>query len=73
MTKVQKGLAGPFGTFVKAFVATLLTQYLIELQDGRELFTWDVMMLQKLCTAGLVSNLPVIINWLNPAYKNYGK
>jgi hypothetical protein len=62
----------PLGTFLKAFLATVLTQYLIELQQGTELFSWDMPMLQKLLTAGVVANLPSIINYLNPYYKGYG-
>ena len=68
----MKLLSTPFGTFIKAFVGTILTQYLIELQQGHQLFTMDKAMLAKLLTAGLVSNLPVIINWLNPHYQGYG-
>ena len=66
-------LSTPFGTFIKSFIATILTQYLIELQQGTNLFSCDIMMIQKLFTAGLVANLPVIINWLNPSYQGYGK
>ena len=62
----MKLLSTAFGTFLKAFTATVLTQYLIELQQGHQLFTMDKVMVAKLITAGLVSNLPVIINWLNP-------
>lgn len=62
-----------FTTFAKAFLATVLSQYLIELQEGHQLFTGDIVMLRKLLTAGLVSNLPVLINWLNPKYKAYGR
>jgi len=69
----MKLLSTPFGTFLKAFAATVLTQYLIELQQGHQLFTMDKVMIGKLITAGLISNLPVIINWLNPHYSGYGK
>ena len=66
-------LTTPFGTFLKGFAATVLTQYLIELQNGGQLFTMDIVMIQKLLTAAIVANLPVIINWLNPKYEGYGK
>lgn len=69
----MKLLSTAFGTFLKAFTATVLTQYLIELQEGHQLFTMDLPMTQKLLTAGIVANLPVIINWLNPQYKGYGR
>ena len=68
----MKLLSTPFGTFLKAFAATVLTQYLITLQEGHQLFTMDRAMIEKLLTAGIVSNLPVIINWLNPHYQGYG-
>lgn len=63
----------PGVTFMKYFMASILTQLLIELQEGHDLFTWDQQMVNKLLTAGIVSNLPVIINWLNPTYKHYGR
>lgn len=70
---MNKFLTTPFGTFIKAFIATTLTLYLVELQQGVQLFSMDVLMIQKLFTGGLVANLPVIINWLNPHYSPYGK
>lgn len=70
---MNKILATPFGSFIKAFAATVLTQYLIELQEGHDLFTMDVAMTKKLLTAGVVANFPVIVNYLNPSYKGYGK
>jgi len=30
-------------------------------------------MVEKLLTAGVVSTLPIIINWLNPSDTRYGK
>lgn len=70
---MKKVMASPFGSFLKAFLATILTQYLIELQQGTDLFSMDILMVKKLITAGLVANIPVIINWLNPNYQGYGK
>lgn len=70
---MNKFLTTPFGTFIKSFIATTLTLYLIELQQGHQLFSMDYTMVQKLFTGGLVANLPVIINWLNPHYSTYGK
>lgn len=73
MKNLNKTLTTPFGSFVKVFVATILTQYLIELQNGHDLFSWDIPMIKKLLTAGVISNLPVIVNYLNPQYQHYGK
>lgn len=71
--KFTKSLTTPLASFLKVFLASVLTQYLIELQDGHQLFSWDLPMVQKLLTAGIIANLPVIINHLNPSYKHYGK
>ena len=73
MKKLSKIMATPFGSFIKSFVATILTMWLVELQQGHELFTYDMVFIKKIITAAVVANLPVIINWLNPSYKNYGK
>lgn len=73
MRKLKTTLTKPLGTFLKAFISTVLTLYLIELQNGHVLFDGSMDMVKKLLTGGLVANLPVIINWLNPAYKGYGK
>lgn len=70
--KFTKSLTTPLASFIKVFLATVLTQYLIELQEGHQLFSWDLPMIQKLLTAGVVANLPVVINFLNPSYSHYG-
>jgi hypothetical protein len=72
-TVFTRFMTTPFASFLKVFLASMLTQWLIELQDGHQLFSWDMAMIQKIITAGVVANLPVIINWLNPSYKHYGK
>jgi hypothetical protein len=69
---MEKLFSSPLGSFLKAFIATTLTLYLVELQQGHQLFSMDGIMLQKLLTGALVANLPVIINWLNPRYEGYG-
>lgn len=66
-------MASPFGTLIKSFMATVLTLWLVELNEGHNMFDGGFDMWKKLLTGGMVSVLPVIINWLNPAYKNYGK
>lgn len=72
-TKFTRWMTSPLASFLKVFVASMLTQYLIELQDGHQLFSWDLAMIQKITTAGVVANLPVVINFLNPSYQHYGK
>ena len=68
----MKILSSPIGTFLKTFVSTVLTLWLIELSNGTTLFSLDYTMIEKLATGGVVSALPVIINWMNPSYKQYG-
>lgn len=71
--KINIAFAKPLGSFLKAFMATVLTLWLVELQQGHQLFDGTWAMAKKLLTGGIIANLPVIINWLNPQYKNYGR
>ena len=68
----MKLLATPFGTFLKTFVSTILAMYIAELTNGITLYDTDSHVIEKLLTGGLISSLPVIINWLNPHYNGYG-
>lgn len=70
---MKKFLTTPEGGFLKVFISCMLTQYFIELQQGHDLFSMDLAMVKKLLTAALISNLPIIINYLNPKYTGYGK
>lgn len=72
-TKHNKFWATPLGSLIKHFISIILTLWLIELQKGINLFSFDWDMWSQIITAGVVSCIPVVINWLNPAYKNYGK
>lgn len=71
--RYHKIMAGPIGTIIKGFITACLTLWLAELQNGHQLFSGDWAMIKKLMTGAMASTIPVIINWLNPAYKNYGK
>lgn len=62
-------MAGPIGTFLKVFASTVLTLW-IAMPD---LWAMDLETLKALASAGIVSGVPVILNYLNPEYKNYGK
>ena len=73
MDKINITFAKPLGSFLKAFLATILTLWLVELQQGHQLFDGTWTMAKKLLTGGVIANLPVIINWLNPKYTNYGR
>lgn len=60
----------PLGTALKTFVAVLLSGVVASWATDRAISfdkwqTWVI--------AGLVSALPVIVNWLNPSDSRYGK
>jgi hypothetical protein len=59
----------PLGTAVKTFVAVVLAAAVADFStDGTiSLGNWQTWVI-----AGLVSALPVIVNWLNPADSRYG-
>jgi hypothetical protein len=54
----------PIASFCKVFGAGVL---------GWVLINADTLNIHPALTIGFVSTLPIIINWLNPEYKNYGK
>lgn len=62
-------MASPFGTFIKAFLTTVLSMAIV---DG-DIFSIDLQGLKNIVNVALVSTLPIVINWINPAYKSYGK
>ena len=69
----MKHLNTIYASWLKVFISSVFGAYLIMLQEGTNLFSWDLAMVEKLLTAGVVSTLPIIINWLNPADERYGK
>lgn len=54
----------PIASFLKVFGAGVL---------GWVLVNADTFGIHPALTIGLVSALPIIINWLNPEYNNYGR
>ena len=63
MTKKQKQtLQRVVESWAKVFVAAVITAYMGGVAD------W-----LTLLNAGLVALLPVILNWVNPNYKGYGR
>ena len=69
----MKHLNTIYASWLKVFISSVFGAYLIMLQEGTNLFSWDLAMVEKLLTAGVVSTLPIIINWLNPSDTRYGK
>lgn len=70
---MKKLLATPFGTFIKGFFSIILAMWVAELSNGHDLFSMDIDMIKKLIVAGLIPNIHVLINWINPEYTGYGK
>jgi hypothetical protein len=66
-------LTTPFGTFLKGFISIILSLWLVELSSGHDLFSMDIIMVKKILTGAIVANLPVLINWVNPSYTQYGE
>lgn len=54
----------PLASFVKVFGSGVLGWLLINV---------DTLTIHPALTIGLVSALPILINWLNPEYTNYGR
>lgn len=73
ITKFQKLFASPLGTFIKSFLSIILAMWVAELSNGHDLFSMDIVMAKKLIVAGIIPNIHILINWLNPAYSDYGK
>ncbi len=69
---ISKILASPLGTFIKSFLSVILAMWVAELADGHDLFTMDLPMIKKLIVAGLIPNISILINWINPQYTSYG-
>ena len=69
---MKKLLASPLGTFIKGFFSIVLAMWVSELSSGHDLFSMDLPMIKKLIVAGIIPNIHILINWLNPEYKGYG-
>lgn len=54
----------PIASFLKVFAAGFL---------GWILVNADTLGIHPALTIGLVSALPILMNWINPEYSNYGR
>ncbi len=72
LTNLQTLFASPLGTFIKGFLSIVLAMWVGELSNGHDLFSMDIVMTKKLIVAGIIPNAHILLNWLNPAYQNYG-
>lgn len=68
---MKKLLATPFGSFLKAFVVAILTIMMANYTDNKAVCN-DWACWKTLLIAAAFSVVPVIINYLNPKYTQYG-
>ena len=68
---ISKIMASPFGSFIKAFLVAFLSLIMARQKDGTLCF--DVQCLIDLLIASTFAIIPVIINWINPQYTQYGE
>ena len=69
MSHVQQFLASPLGSALKIFLAVMLT---VSVTDWANQGCISFVRWQTWVIAGLVSAVPVAVNWLNPADCRYG-
>lgn len=63
----------PLGSFVKGFFSIVLAMYFKDVIAAKSIFipiTKDL--INELVIAGLIPNIQILLNWINPEYKNYG-
>lgn len=68
---ISKIMASPFGSFLKAFAVAFLSLLAARYKD--ETLVWNIQALFDIVLASLFAVVPVIINYINPEYKNYGE
>lgn len=64
-------MATPLGSFIKAFVVAILTIIGSRQADGTLCF--DATCIKDILIASTFAIIPVVINWINPQYKQYGE
>ena len=68
---ISKLMASPVGSFLKAFLVAFLSLIMARQKDGTLCF--DARCLIDLLIASTFAIIPVIINWINPQYTQYGE
>jgi len=68
---ISKIMASPFGSFLKAFAVAFLSIIAARQKDGTLCF--DRNCVQDIILSAIFAIIPVIINWINPDYKQYGE
>lgn len=70
---MKKFMTTPLGSFVKGFFSIVIAMYFKDVLAAKSIFipiTKDL--INELVIAGLVPNIQILLNWINPEYKNYG-
>ena len=67
---MSKFFATPLGSFVKHFITAVLTILVSKYNEG--VICFDLKCLQSILVAAIFATIPVVINYMNPNYKNYG-
>ncbi len=68
---ILKTFTGPLGTFLKGFMTAVITTLFYEYKtNGIICNTREC--LEPIMWSALFATLPVVLNWLNPHYKEYG-
>ena len=68
---ISKIMASPFGSFLKAFLVAFLSIIAARQKDGTLCF--DANCFQDIILSAIFAIIPVIINWINHDYKQYGE
>lgn len=61
------------GNFCKHFLFGAMTLYAYELTQGLDIFHFDLTILKKFATAGMVAAFPVLLNYFNPNDARFGR
>jgi hypothetical protein len=69
----MKNLNSIYASWLKVFVTAVLVEYSALLSTGGNLFSWDLNMIERLLTVGILSLIPVVVNYLNPSDTRYGR
>lgn len=67
---ISKIMASPLGTFLKAFLTAVMSLVMIRYNEGNPCL--DKKCIVDIFIAAVFSVLPMIINYINPAYTQYG-
>lgn len=68
---ISKFLTTPLGTFFKAFIVAMLSLIMARQKDGTLCF--DKNCIIDILISSTFAIIPVVINWINPNYTQYGE